>query len=94
MLSAPEKPRNLTLQVLTPDHKNMNVKFINVKLSWQPPVNTRNGSDIIRYILLYRKEPPYDVVNRIEPHNAKIIVNDVGLFHFSYKVSSASYLMG
>ncbi|XP_045188637.2 angiopoietin-1 receptor-like isoform X2 [Mercenaria mercenaria] len=72
---APEKPHNLTLDVLTPSHKDVNVRYVNVTLSWEAPTQTHNGDDVLRYILVYRKEPPYDVAKHLEPHKAEVYLN-------------------
>ncbi|XP_060592583.1 fibroblast growth factor receptor 3-like, partial [Ruditapes philippinarum] len=72
---APEKPKNLTLEVLTPAHMDLNVKFVNVSLLWEPPDHTHNGNDVLRYILVYRKEPPFDVAKHLEPHKGEVFLN-------------------
>lgn len=80
-ISAPEKPRNITLDILTISHKDINVRYVNATLSWIPPEHTNNGGDVLRYILVYRKEPPYDVVKHLEPHKAERIINNVNIIN-------------
>lgn len=72
---APEKPKNLTLEVLTPFYENINVPYINVTLSWEPPDYTHGGNDVIGYNLVYRKEPPYNVARHLQPHKAELNLN-------------------
>ena len=43
------------------------MRNVNVSLTWEPPIFTDGGKDIIKYKLHYRKEPPSTEAHKLEP---------------------------
>lgn len=82
-LLAPEKPKNLSLEVLTPAYMDLSVRYVNVSLYWDPPDHTHEGNDVLRYVLAYRKEPPYGAAQEISKHRDVLNISSVRYFLLS-----------